>query len=68
VPPDAVIDRQLSRQPGVLLVGVLERHRIIPYLAEGLEESLGLAVGARRVGPGADVLEAKGAAGFGKCF
>jgi len=43
VPPDAVIDRQVSRQPGVSLLDVLERHRIKPFLAEGLDEPLGLA-------------------------
>ena len=45
---------------------VLESHRIGPFLAEGLDKSLGLAVGAGRVRPDADVLEAKGLAGLGK--
>ena len=35
-------------------------------MAEGLDEPLGLAVGSGRVGPGADVPEAKGAAGLGE--
>jgi len=64
--PDPVIDRQITRQPGVSLLGVLERHRIGPFLTGGLDEPLGLAVGAWRVGPGADVLEAKRPAGLGK--
>jgi len=64
--PDPVIDRQVTGQPGVPLLGVLERHRIGPFLAERLDEPLGLAVGARRVGPGADVLELEDAASLGK--
>jgi len=66
--PDAVIDRQVSRQTGVWLVGDLKRYRISPFLAEGLDESLGLSVGGWRVGPGADVLEAEGSAGLDECF
>jgi len=57
VPPDLVIDRQVTRQPSFPLLGVLERHRIGPFLAEGLDKPLGLAVGARRVGPGSNGLE-----------
>jgi len=64
--PDPVIDRQVTRQPSVPLLGVLERHGIGPFLAEGLNEPLGLAVGARRVRPGADVLELEDAASLGK--
>ena len=64
--PDAVIDREVTRQPVVAFLGVLESHRIGPFLAEGLDKSLGLSVGAGRVRPGADVLEAKGLAGLGK--
>ena len=64
--PQTVIDRQVSRQPGVSLLGVLKRHGVGPFLAEGLNEPLGLAVGPWRVGPGADVLQLEGAAGFGK--
>lgn len=64
--PDPVIDRQVTRQPGVSLLGVLERHRIGPFLAEGLDEPLRLAIGAWRVEPGADVLEVKGPASLGK--
>jgi len=66
--PDPVIDRQVTGQPGVLLLGILERHRIGPFLAEGLDEPLGLAVGARRVGPDADVLELEDAASLGKAL
>lgn len=43
--PDPVMDRQVTGQPGVPLLGVLERHRIGPFLAEGLDKPLGLAVG-----------------------
>jgi len=68
VVPEPVIDRQVARQPPVAFLRVLEGHRVGPLPAEGLDKALGLAVGAGRVGPGADVLEAKGAAGFGKCF
>ena len=64
--PQAVIDPQVSREPGVSLLGVLDQHGISPFLAEGLDEPLGLAVGTWRVRPGAIVLELKDAAGFGK--
>ena len=64
--PEAVIDRQVAGQPAVPFLGVLERHPISPQTAEGLDEPLGLAVGSGRVGPGADVPEAKGAAGLGE--
>ena len=64
--PEPVIDREVSRQPVVAFLGVLEGHRIGPFLTEGLDEPLGLSVGAGRVRPGADVLEAKGFAGLGK--
>ena len=59
MPPHADIDRQVSRQPGVSLLGVLERHRISPFLAEVLDAPLVLA-------PGADVLEPQNAAGLVK--
>ena len=64
--PQTVIDRQVSRQPDVSLLGVLEGHGVGPFLAEGLNEPFGLVVGAWRVGPGANVLELEDAAGFGK--
>ena len=64
--PQTVIDRQVSRQQGVSLLGILKRHGVGPFLAEGLNEPLGLAVGPWRVGLGADVLQLEGAAGFGK--
>lgn len=64
--PEPVIDREVTRQPVVAFLGVLEGHRIGPFIAEGLDKAFGLAVGARRIRPGADVLEAKGAAGLGK--
>ena len=52
--PQTVIDRQVSRQPGVSQLGVLERYGVGPFVAEGLNEPFGLAVGPWRVGPGAD--------------
>ena len=64
--PQTVINQQVSRQPGVSLLGVLERHGVGPFLAKGLNEPFGFAVGPWRVGPGADVLELEDAAGFGK--
>jgi len=64
--PEPVIDREVTRQPVVAFLGVLEGHRIGPFLTEGLNKPLGLAVGAGRVRPGADVLEAKRFAGLGK--
>ena len=63
--PQTVIDRQVSRHPGVSLLGVLERHGVGPFLAKGLNESFVFAVGPWCVGPGADVLELEDAAGFG---
>ena len=64
--PQTVIDRQVSRHPCVSLLGVLERHGVGPFLAKGLNELFGFAVGPWRVGPGANVLELEDAAGFGK--
>ena len=66
VAPASIIDRQITRQPVVAFLGVLEGHRIGPFLTEGLDKALGLSVGAGRVRPGADVLKAKGFAGLGK--
>ncbi len=62
--PEPVIDREVSRQPVVAFLGVLEGHRVGPFLTEGLDKALGLPVGVCRVRPGADVLEAKGFAGL----
>ena len=39
-------------------LGVLGGHPITPFLAQGLDEPLGLAGGTGWVGPGAAVLEA----------
>ncbi len=60
------MDREVSLQTVVAFQGVLEVHRIGPSLTEGLDKAVGLFVGAGRVRPGADVLEAKGFAGLGK--
>ena len=62
------IDHQVSRQPGVSLLGVLERLGVGPSLAEGLNEPLGFAVGPWRVGPGLNALELEDAARFAKCL
>ena len=64
--PQSVMDRQVARKPAVSLLRVLERHGVGPFLAKGLNEPFGFAVGPWRVGPGADVLELEDAAGFGK--
>ena len=53
--PEPVIDRQVAGQPAVAFFRVREGHGVGPLLAEGLDESLGLAVGSGRVRPGADV-------------
>jgi len=66
VPPDAVIDRQVLRQPGFSLLGVFERHHISPFLAEGLDESLRFLVGSWLVAPPADVAHPEHAASFGE--
>ena len=62
--PEAVIDRQIAGQPAVALLGVRVGHGVSPLLAQGLNEPLRFAVCAGRVGPGADVSEAQGAAGL----
>ena len=41
---------------------------ISPFAQAGLDEALGLAVGLGRIGPGADVLEAKTLAGFAEAM
>jgi hypothetical protein len=64
--PEPVIDRQVTGQPTVTFLGVLERNPVGPFPAKGLNESLGFAVGAGRVGPGADVLEAQCLASLGE--
>ncbi len=63
---EPIIDREVSRQPLVAFLGVLEGHHKGPFLTEGLDKVLGFSVGAGRVRPGADVLEAKCFAGLGK--
>jgi hypothetical protein len=50
--PEQVIDRQVAGQPTVSFLGVLERHPVGPFPVEGLNESLGFAVGSGPVGPG----------------
>jgi hypothetical protein len=64
--PEPILDRQLAGQPTVAFLGVLERHSIGPFPAEGLNKSLGYAVGAGGVGPGPDVIEAQSLASLGK--
>lgn len=64
--PDVVIDRQISREPLGPLLQVLEGHGLSPLPAEGLDQSIGLAVGTGRVGPGANVTELQGLASVGE--
>ncbi len=64
--PETVIDRQVARQPTIAFLRVLERHPVGPFPADGLDKALGLAIGAGRVGPRTDVLEAQGLARLGK--
>jgi len=66
VTPDAVIDREIPRQPSVPFLVVVEGHRVSPFPTQSLDKALSLAVGARRVGPSADVLQTKSAAGLDK--
>lgn len=54
--PKSVINRQVSRQPRVSILGVLERHGVEPFLEMRLNEPFGLAIGPWGVKPGADVL------------
>lgn len=44
--PDKAIDREIPRQQGDSLLGILERYDIGPLFAEVLNESPRLAVGA----------------------
>ena len=62
------MDCQTARQPAVPFLGVLKRHPIGPFTAEGLNEPLRLAVGSGRGGPGADVPEPQDAAGPAERF
>ena len=55
MPPAVVMDAQVAGQPTVPFLGVLEGHGVGPFLAEGLDEPLGLAVGSGRVRPGSHV-------------
>ena len=64
--PKAVIDPEVAGQPAGPLLRVREGHGVGPLPAQCLDEPLGLAVGSGRVGPGADVLQAQGAAGLGE--
>ena len=60
----SVIEPQGARKPPLPLLGGLEWHLIGPFPAKGLDEPLGLAVGAGRIRLGADRLEIEGLAGF----
>ncbi len=42
---ESVIDRQVTRQPMVAFLRVLEGHSVGPFPAEGLNEPIGLAIG-----------------------
>jgi len=55
--PNRLIDRQLTRYNGTPLLGVLVRHPIGRFFAEGLDKPLGVAVGDMRVRIGSDVPE-----------
>jgi hypothetical protein len=61
-----VVGQTDSRAALVTFLRVLERHSVGPFPAQGLDEPLGFAIGARGVGPGADVFEAQGPPGLGK--
>jgi hypothetical protein len=55
--PEAVIDRQITRQQAGALLRVWERHGIGTFIEEGLHKPLGLLVGSGRVVPGAAGLD-----------
>ncbi len=63
--PELVVDRQVALQPKVGYIEVLERHPVGPFPSQGLDKPLVFPVGPGRVGPGANVLEAKGLASLG---
>lgn len=50
------------------MVGVRVGHGVGPFAQRGLDESLGLAVGLGRIGPGPDVPEPELSAGSGEGF
>lgn len=60
--PQPVFDRQVARQPAVPLFRARKGHGVGLFLAGGLDQPLGLAVGSGRVGPGADVPQPQSAA------
>lgn len=60
-----VIDRQVGRQPALPFLGVPEGHGVGAFLAEGLDEPLGLAVDSGCVGADADVPQPQGAPSLG---
>lgn len=66
--PKTVINLQVSRQPRVSILGVLERHGVDPFLEMRLNEPFGLAIGPWRVGLGANVLQLEGTAGLAKAL
>jgi hypothetical protein len=64
--PGAVIDLQISGQPGVVLLGVRVGHGVSPLLAQGKNEPCNCAVCAGYLEPSADVPEVLGAPGLGE--
>lgn len=64
VAPALVIEPQVARKPALPFLGGLESQPIGPFPAEGLDESLRLAVGAGRVGLGPDWPEIESSAGL----
>ena len=64
--PDAVIDREISAQPAVPFLRVVEGHRVNPFPTQSLDKALSLGICAWRVGLGVDVLESNRATGIGK--
>lgn len=57
--PLAIVPGEPSGQVGGAASRRRERDGVGPFTQQGLEETLGLAVGFRRVGPGADVPDAQ---------
>lgn len=63
--PKPVIEREVTRQPAVAFLGVLEGHHKGQFLAERQDKALRTSVSAGRVKLGTDELEAKGFKGLG---
>ena len=64
--PMLVVPGEPSAEVSVAAIGAAMGDGVGPFAQQGLDEAFGLAIGARRIGPCADVAQAEPAAGFGE--